>query len=64
MPMLRKVKFYVEDCNNWSEISLIGGRNCYNCAKRDGYPDRGQPDKRCSNFDVQIMTIHFEKANA
>jgi len=45
-----EIKYFVEDCENWMRISTIRGRNCFNCAKRNGYPDRGQPDKKCKNF--------------
>ena len=40
----------VEKCVNWTRISEVRGRNCYNCAFRNGYPDRGQPSRACLNF--------------
>jgi hypothetical protein len=40
----------VEKCNNWTEVSIIKGHHCWNCAKRNGYPWRAQPDKQCENY--------------
>ena len=40
----------VEHCKNWMEISLPRGKHCFNCVRRDGYPYRAQPDKKCANF--------------
>ncbi len=42
----------VEDCLNWKECNPVRGKHCYNCGMRNGYPYRGQPDKRCSNFSI------------
>lgn len=42
----------VENCKNWTQISLARGNHCWNCAKRNGFPYRAQPDKNCDNFLV------------
>ena len=51
----------VEECTNWMEISPIRGKHCYNCAMRDGYPFRGQPDSRCTNFNLEINKDKIDK---
>lgn len=48
----RLKKPQVEDCENWYEI-YPGQKHCYNCAARDGYPFRGQPDKNCKNVKLR-----------
>lgn len=41
----------VEDCKNWHEMSMARGKHCFNCANRNGFPYRAQPDKNCSKFE-------------
>ncbi len=43
---------FVEDCQNWKSLFMDRGANCWNCGLRDGYPFRGQPDKKCKNFKI------------
>ncbi len=41
----------VEDCVNWHELIEGHGLHCYNCMRRSGYPQRGQPQKGyCKNY--------------
>jgi hypothetical protein len=49
-PRRSRSMILVEQCQNWHEISVIAGHHCFNCALRDGYPQRGQPDHNCKNF--------------
>lgn len=52
---------YVEECENWKEIFVIKGKNCCNCQSRNGYPFRGQPDKKCKNFKlINLAQSDFE----
>lgn len=50
--MLR-LRFKVEDCENWWGFRLGKGQHCYNCTKRNGHPMRGQPDENCANFKLR-----------
>jgi hypothetical protein len=43
----------VEECEHWKEISSIKGQTCTNCAHRDGWTLRGQPDEDCVNFEFK-----------
>jgi len=51
----------VEQCVNWKRIDSIRGNHCYNCGMRDGYPFRGQPDKRCINFILERNNDRIDK---
>ena len=48
--MSKRLKYFVEDCENWAMWSIVHGVHCWNCANRNGYPSRGQPDIHCENF--------------
>jgi hypothetical protein len=50
----------VEQCKNWHEISIVQGHHCWNCAYRDGYPYRAQPDKQCKNY-APISKVKAQK---
>lgn len=43
----------VEHCENWLQMSVLKGKNCWNCVRRNGYPFRAQPDKKCKNFKLR-----------
>ena len=43
----------VEHCENWFRMHIGRGEHCFNCARRDGYPYRAQPDKKCLNFKIR-----------
>jgi hypothetical protein len=45
----------VEDCEKWHQLYITRGRNCYNCAYRNGWPERGQPSEECKNFKLLVF---------
>ena len=42
----------VEHCENWIEMNIVRGRHCFNCANRNGFTFRAQPDMNCKNFKL------------
>ena len=47
----------VEGCEKWHEVYMTRGRNCYNCANRNGWPQRGQPSEECKNFKLLVFQV-------
>ena len=45
--------FEVEDCKNWKQGEPAHGYHCYNCANREGYPYKAQPDENCENWETR-----------
>jgi hypothetical protein len=54
---VKEIPFLVEGCENWHRVYPTRGANCYNCAYREGWPQRSQPDEGCKNFKVLIFGV-------